>query len=70
MRSSPTIPPREYYLTDMVEILKRAGHRVEAMRIDDAGEALGINDRAQLAEVDAIFRDRKRSAADARRCHH
>jgi bifunctional UDP-N-acetylglucosamine pyrophosphorylase/glucosamine-1-phosphate N-acetyltransferase len=52
----------EYYLTDMPAILRRAGHTVEAMRIDDPGEALGINDRAQLAVVDAIFRERKRSA--------
>ena len=35
------------------------------MRIDDPGEALGINDRAQLAKVDAIFRERKRSAVMA-----
>ena len=46
----------------MAAILTRAGHTVEAMQIDDAGEALGINDRAQLAEVDAILRDRKRRA--------
>jgi bifunctional UDP-N-acetylglucosamine pyrophosphorylase/glucosamine-1-phosphate N-acetyltransferase len=46
----------------MPAILRRAGHRVEAMVIDDAGEALGINDRAQLAQVDGIFRERKRSA--------
>src|ERR1035438_2675271 len=52
----------EYYLTDMPAILTRAGHTVEAMRIEDPGEALGINDRAQLAQVDAIFRERKRSA--------
>jgi bifunctional UDP-N-acetylglucosamine pyrophosphorylase / glucosamine-1-phosphate N-acetyltransferase len=52
----------EYYLTDMPAILTRAGHSVEAMLIDDPGEALGINDRAQLALVDAIFRERKRSA--------
>jgi bifunctional UDP-N-acetylglucosamine pyrophosphorylase/glucosamine-1-phosphate N-acetyltransferase len=52
----------EYYLTDMAAILTRAGHTVDAMQIDDAGEALGINDRAQLAEVDAILRDRKRRA--------
>jgi bifunctional UDP-N-acetylglucosamine pyrophosphorylase/glucosamine-1-phosphate N-acetyltransferase len=56
----PNNPAREYYLTDMPAILHRAGHTVEAMRIDDAAEALGINDRAQLAEVDRIFRDRKR----------
>ena len=59
----------EYYLTDMPAILRRAGHRVEAMCIDDAGEALGINDRAQLAMVDAIFRERKRTAVMAARCH-
>ncbi|MCX6628311.1 MAG: NTP transferase domain-containing protein [Candidatus Solibacter sp.] len=58
----PDNPAREYYLTDMPAILTRAGHTVEAMRIDDPGEALGINDRAQLAQVDAIFRERKRSA--------
>ena len=56
----PDNPAREYYLTDMPAILNRAGHKVEAMRIDDPAEALGINDRAQLAEVDRIFRDRKR----------
>jgi bifunctional UDP-N-acetylglucosamine pyrophosphorylase/glucosamine-1-phosphate N-acetyltransferase len=57
----PNNPAREYYLTDMPAILTRTGYTVEAMQIDDAGEALGINDRAQLAEVDAIFRQRKRA---------
>jgi bifunctional UDP-N-acetylglucosamine pyrophosphorylase/glucosamine-1-phosphate N-acetyltransferase len=61
----PNNPAHEYYLTDMPAILHRAGHTVEAMRIDDPAEALGINDRAQLAEVDGIFRDRKRSAVMA-----
>jgi bifunctional UDP-N-acetylglucosamine pyrophosphorylase/glucosamine-1-phosphate N-acetyltransferase len=56
----PDNPAKEYYLTDMPAILSRAGHRVEAMQIADPNEALGINDRAQLAEVDAIFRERKR----------
>jgi bifunctional UDP-N-acetylglucosamine pyrophosphorylase / glucosamine-1-phosphate N-acetyltransferase len=56
----PNNPAREYYLTDMVEILHRAGHRVGAMTIADAREALGINTRIELAEVDALFRDRKR----------
>jgi bifunctional UDP-N-acetylglucosamine pyrophosphorylase/glucosamine-1-phosphate N-acetyltransferase len=56
----PDNPAGEYYLTDMVEILNRAGHSVEALRIDDAGEALGINDRVELAQVDATLRQRKR----------
>src|SRR5262249_62246887 len=56
----PDNAAREYYLTDMAAILARAGHRVEAMQIADPNEALGINDRAQLAEADAILRERKR----------
>jgi len=56
----PDNPAREYYLTDMVEILKRAGHGVEAMLIDDASECLGINNRLELAEVDRLLRERKR----------
>lgn len=56
----PDNPPREYYLTDMVAILNRAGHYVEAMQIEDECEALGINDREQLAQADAILRERKR----------
>jgi bifunctional UDP-N-acetylglucosamine pyrophosphorylase/glucosamine-1-phosphate N-acetyltransferase len=57
----PNNPAGEYYLTDMPAILTRAGHTVEAMQIDDPAEALGINDRAQLAMVDAILRERKRT---------
>jgi bifunctional UDP-N-acetylglucosamine pyrophosphorylase/glucosamine-1-phosphate N-acetyltransferase len=52
-------PAHEYYLTDMAAILNRAGYSVEAMRIGDAREALGINDRLQLAEVDRLLRERK-----------
>lgn len=52
-------PAREYYLTDMVEILHRAGHTMNVMTIDDPRECLGINNRVELAEVDRIFRDRK-----------
>ena len=55
----PDNPAREYYLTDMAEILTRAGHRVEAMQIVDAREALGINNRLELADVDRLFRERK-----------
>jgi bifunctional UDP-N-acetylglucosamine pyrophosphorylase/glucosamine-1-phosphate N-acetyltransferase len=55
----PDNPAREYYLTDMAEILHRAGHRVEAMQIEDAREALGINNRLELADADRLIRDRK-----------
>jgi bifunctional UDP-N-acetylglucosamine pyrophosphorylase/glucosamine-1-phosphate N-acetyltransferase len=52
-------PAREYYLTDMIEILIRAGHVVEPYRVADAQQLKGINNRVELAEVDAIFRARK-----------
>src|SRR5205807_873200 len=47
----------EYYLTDVVEVLSAAGHRVEALLADDAGEMLGVNDRLQLAAADAEIGD-------------
>jgi bifunctional UDP-N-acetylglucosamine pyrophosphorylase/glucosamine-1-phosphate N-acetyltransferase len=52
-------PAHEYYLTDMVEILNKAGHSAAAFEVPDAGEMLGINTRVELAAVDKIFRDRK-----------
>lgn len=55
----PNNPAHEYYLTDMVEILTRAGHQMNAMTIDDPRECLGINNRLELAEVDRLLRERK-----------
>ncbi len=55
----PDNPAHEYYLTDMVEILRRAGQEITAFRIDDAREVLGINDREELAVVDRLLRQRK-----------
>jgi bifunctional UDP-N-acetylglucosamine pyrophosphorylase/glucosamine-1-phosphate N-acetyltransferase len=55
----PDNPAREYYLTDMAEILHCAGHQVEAMQIEDAREALGINTRLELADADRLLRERK-----------
>jgi len=56
---APNNPAQELYLTDMAAILTNAGYKVKALRIDDAREALGINDRVELAEVDRLLRDRK-----------
>jgi bifunctional UDP-N-acetylglucosamine pyrophosphorylase/glucosamine-1-phosphate N-acetyltransferase len=52
-------PAREYYLTDIVEILNHAGHKVAALEVRDSQELLGINTRVELAAVDKIFRERK-----------
>jgi bifunctional UDP-N-acetylglucosamine pyrophosphorylase/glucosamine-1-phosphate N-acetyltransferase len=55
----PNAVSREYYLTDIVEILNRAGHKVSAMLHADSSELLGINTRIELALVDQVFRQRK-----------
>ncbi|GAA0681285.1 bifunctional UDP-N-acetylglucosamine diphosphorylase/glucosamine-1-phosphate N-acetyltransferase GlmU [Kitasatospora atroaurantiaca] len=41
----------EEYLTDTLEILRTAGHRVGAVVAGDFRDILGINDRVQLAEA-------------------
>lgn len=55
----PDNPAREYYLTDMIEILKRAGHTIDAYRADHPEQLLGINNRVELAAADRAFRKRK-----------
>lgn len=41
----------EYYLTDLIAILNREGGKVIAVSIESAQEAIGINDRIQLAKA-------------------
>ncbi len=41
----------ELYLTDVLEICRRAGRAVLALPTDDATECLGVNSRVQLAEA-------------------
>lgn len=55
----PNPVSKEYYLTDIVEILNGAGHKVSALLHTDANELMGINTRVELAMVDRIFRERK-----------
>lgn len=47
----------EYYLTDVIEILKTEGERVGAVAAP-LEETLGVNSRVQLAHVEKIMRDR------------
>ncbi len=50
----------EYYLTDLIEMAASAGAKVVAEAATDPIEALGINDRAQLAQAEAVVRERIR----------
>ncbi len=43
----------EYYLTDVVVMAAKAGLKVNAILADSEDEVLGVNDKVQLAEVEA-----------------
>lgn len=48
----------ELYLTDVVELHRKAGLAVGAQVADDPDETRGVNDRTQLAELARLLRDR------------
>jgi bifunctional UDP-N-acetylglucosamine pyrophosphorylase/glucosamine-1-phosphate N-acetyltransferase len=48
----------EYYLTDVIQILRESGSSVGAHLCPDAEEALGVNRRRDLAEAESILRRR------------
>jgi bifunctional UDP-N-acetylglucosamine pyrophosphorylase/glucosamine-1-phosphate N-acetyltransferase len=58
----PNNKHRELYLTDAIGILNAKGETVLAHVAADPREVLGCNTRADLAEVDRIFRELKRNA--------
>jgi bifunctional UDP-N-acetylglucosamine pyrophosphorylase / glucosamine-1-phosphate N-acetyltransferase len=49
-------PHAEYYLTDMAEVLRKAGKRVTAWKTENSAEVLGANTRAELAILDEQLR--------------
>ncbi|MBR5347592.1 MAG: bifunctional UDP-N-acetylglucosamine diphosphorylase/glucosamine-1-phosphate N-acetyltransferase GlmU [Deltaproteobacteria bacterium] len=48
----------EYYLTDIVRLAREQGTVVRALELADPDEALGVNNRAQLAEAARIMQGR------------
>jgi bifunctional UDP-N-acetylglucosamine pyrophosphorylase/glucosamine-1-phosphate N-acetyltransferase len=53
---------KEFYLTDLVEIAARRGLRAQ-VRLAPEEEAMGVNDRVQLAAAEAAMQRRLRSQA-------
>jgi len=53
---SPANAQGEYYLTDVLAILKSQGQKIGAAAVRDSLETLGINNRVQLAEAEKIMR--------------
>jgi len=57
-RVTPKNSQGEYYLTDVIEVLRDAGYPIAAMAVDDADEAIFVNDRLQLAQAEKVLRAR------------
>ena len=61
-RVKPNNKHREIYLTDAVALMAVKGETVLAQVAVDSREVLGCNTRADLAEVDRVFREWKRAS--------
>ncbi|WP_237982464.1 bifunctional UDP-N-acetylglucosamine diphosphorylase/glucosamine-1-phosphate N-acetyltransferase GlmU [Bacillus thuringiensis] len=48
----------EYYLPDVIEILKNEGHIVSAYQTEHFDETLGVNDRVALSQAEIIMKNR------------
>lgn len=49
---------QEYYLPDVIEILKAEGEKVTAFMTENEDETIGINDRVALANAEKVMRTR------------
>lgn len=56
----------EYYLTDLVGLLRDAGDLVDAFTVDDPTEILGVNSPEQLAALEELLVTRRLNGAGSR----
>ena len=49
----------EYYLPDVLTVLKNSGKKISVVKVEDFTSTLGINSRIQLAEAEKTLRQRK-----------
>jgi len=54
----PVSPKGEYYLTDLIALAREDGRRIHAIVLDDPGETIGVNTRADLADAESTLRQR------------
>ena len=52
----------EEYLTDVVALMVNDGRVVDAVRVDDSDDVMGVNDRVQLAAAGAVLQRRINAA--------
>jgi UDP-N-acetylglucosamine diphosphorylase/glucosamine-1-phosphate N-acetyltransferase len=50
---------KEYYLPDVLRILRNDGYTVNAISVEDATEIYGVNDPEQLAKAEAVLKSRR-----------
>lgn len=55
---TPANAQGEYYLTDVLAVLKRNGEKIGAVKVINPLETMGINNRIQLADAEKILRER------------
>ncbi|MEM7098856.1 MAG: bifunctional UDP-N-acetylglucosamine diphosphorylase/glucosamine-1-phosphate N-acetyltransferase GlmU [Pseudomonadota bacterium] len=58
-RITPANKQGEYYLTDVIEMAVAEGVEVRGVVVDDPAEVTGVNDRAQLAQLERIYQSRQ-----------
>lgn len=49
---------QEYYLTDVIGIMRGDGDNIEAYMTKDPAESIGVNDRVALSEAERLMRER------------
>jgi bifunctional UDP-N-acetylglucosamine pyrophosphorylase/glucosamine-1-phosphate N-acetyltransferase len=49
---------KEYYLTDIIEIARKKSRKVLGVLVRDPVEALGVNDRVQMSDIEVLLRKR------------
>ena len=49
---------KEYYLTDIIGILAKKNYLVDGVKVEDPQEALGINNRVELAKANSLMQQR------------
>lgn len=54
----PNNKKKEYYLTDVIDILYKEGGLLESVEIQDVNETMGINSRLDLAKANKIMQQR------------
>jgi len=55
----------EYYLTDLMEIMRAQGHKVVTVNTEDPGETLGVNNLTDLAKAEAVIVARRAASTSS-----